>query len=271
MEVAPRGRILRAGYFPLEYHVAHPHARIGHGNRRHQCRRIRVPGSVEYLACPGGFHELAHIHHGHTITNVFDHAQIMGNKKISQVKLFLQFQQQVKHLCLHRHIQRLRLVPVIILSNKMLSLEDVKRLENHARVTFQSKGVWSEAETVAAMNRALFGNDVLPAHTSALVKRAVAYLHQNYARPLARWEIAEAIGVSEDYLTRVFNRELGLSPWDYLNRYRVLQAQNLLKTTNHSIGVVAKQVGFSDGAYFSRVFHKAMGMSPQAFRDTPFS
>ncbi|RPH59343.1 MAG: AraC family transcriptional regulator, partial [Chloroflexi bacterium] len=101
---------------------------------------------------------------------------------------------------------------------------------------------------------------------SALVKRAVAYLHQNYTRPLARWEIAEVVGVSEDYLTRVFNRELGLSPWDYLNRYRVLQAQNLLKTTSHSIGAIAKQVGFSDGAYFSRVFSKITGLSPQGYR-----
>jgi YesN/AraC family two-component response regulator len=162
---------------------------------------------------------------------------------------------------------RLRQTPVIVLSNKMLTLDDVKRLENHARVTFQSKGVWSEAETAAAMQRALSGEETLPAHTSALVKRAVAYLHQNFTRPLARWEIAEAVGVSEDYLTRVFNRELGLSPWDYLNRYRVLQAQNLLKTTSHSIGAIAKEVGFSDGAYFSRVFSKQVGISPQGYRE----
>jgi signal transduction histidine kinase/DNA-binding LacI/PurR family transcriptional regulator/AraC-like DNA-binding protein/CheY-like chemotaxis protein len=163
---------------------------------------------------------------------------------------------------------RLRQVPVIILSNKLLSLEDVKRLEHHARVTLQSKGIWSETETISVLNRALFGAENLPAHTSALVKRAVVYLHQNYSRPLSRWEIAEAIGVSEDYLTRVFNRELEISPWDYLNRYRMLQAQNLIKTTNHSIGVIAKQIGFNDGAYFSRVFHKITGMSPQAFRDS---
>ena len=32
------------------------------------------------------------------------------------------------------------------------------------------------------------------------------------------------VGASEDYLSRVFNRELGLSPWEYLNRYRIYQA-----------------------------------------------
>lgn len=162
-----------------------------------------------------------------------------------------------------------RHVPVVILSNKLLTLDDVKRLEGHALVTLQSKGALSEAEIVAALNRALFGADTLPPQTSALVKRAIVYLHQNYARPLSRWEIAEAIGVSQDYLSRVFSRELGLSPWGYLNRYRIGQAKALLRGTNDSIRSIARQVGFKDQAYFSRVFHNLTGVSPQAFREHP--
>jgi signal transduction histidine kinase/DNA-binding LacI/PurR family transcriptional regulator/AraC-like DNA-binding protein len=163
---------------------------------------------------------------------------------------------------------RWRQVPVLILSSKQLSLEDVKRLEHHARVTLQSKGVWSEAETISALNRALFGSEMLPAHTSALAKRAIAYLHQNFFRPLSRWEIAEAVGISEDYLTRVFTRELNVSPWDYLNRYRILQAQHLLRNTTFPIGVIARQVGFNDAAYFSRVFNKITGISPNEYRSS---
>lgn len=163
--------------------------------------------------------------------------------------------------------EKLRQVPVIILSNKMMTLEDVNRIESHTHVTLQSKGIWSDAETITAMNRAIFGTDSLPAHTSGLVKQTLAFLHQNYMRPITRWEIAEAVGVSEDYISRVFNRELNISPWDYLNRYRVLQAKNLLLKTTDTIGVIAHQVGFKDQAYFSRVFHKVTGISPQAFRE----
>jgi len=47
----------------------------------------------------------------------------------------------------------LRQVPVIVLSNKVLSLEDVKRIESHTHVTLQSKGIWSAEETVAALPR----------------------------------------------------------------------------------------------------------------------
>jgi len=162
----------------------------------------------------------------------------------------------------------LRHVPVIILSNKVLSLEDVKRIESHTRVTLQSKGIWSDAEMNTALNRAIFGTDTLPAQTSGLVKQAIAYLQQNYTHPISRWEIADAVGVSEDYLSRVFNRELNISPWDYLNRFRVLQSKHLLLHTTDAVGVIAHQVGFKDQAYFSRVFHKFTGMSPQGFRDS---
>ena len=165
----------------------------------------------------------------------------------------------------------LRQVPVVILSNKVLNLEDVKRIELHTRVTLQSKGIWSDAETITAMNRAIFGTDTLPTHTSGLVKQAIAFLHQNYTRSITRWEIANTVGVSEDYISRVFNRELSISPWDYLNRYRVLQSKQLLLSTTEAIGSIARQVGFKDQAYFSRVFHKVTGMSPQAFREKALS
>jgi YesN/AraC family two-component response regulator len=162
---------------------------------------------------------------------------------------------------------KIRRVPVLIMSSKVLTLDDVKRLEQHALVTFQSKGILSEAEIITSLHRALFGTDTLPRHTSALVKRAVAYLHQHYDRPLSRWEVAEAIGVSEDYLSRMFNRELGLSLWEYLNRYRIGRAKELLRHTNDNIRMVARQVGFKDQAYFSRVFRKLAGVPPNMFRE----
>lgn len=136
-------------------------------------------------------------------------------------------------------------------------------------MVFQSKGIWSEAEAATALHRALFGTDALPAHTSALAKRAVVYLQEHYTHAHSRWEIAEAVGVSEDYLGRVFSKELGLTPWEYLNRYRILQAKSLLLNSMENIGSIARQVGFNDQAYFSRVFRKVTGQSPQAFRRLP--
>jgi YesN/AraC family two-component response regulator len=162
-------------------------------------------------------------------------------------------------------------VPVIILTSKVLNLEDIKRIEQHTRVIVQSKGVLADDEIVAALHRSLFDTESLPPQTSTLVKRAVAYMNQNYARPLKRWEVAEAVGASENYFSRVFNQELGLSPWDYLNRFRVTQAKELFRCTQDNVKCVAGQVGFKDPKYFSRVFNKLTGLSPSEFRDQPNS
>jgi transcriptional regulator GlxA family with amidase domain len=162
---------------------------------------------------------------------------------------------------------RTQAVPVIILTSKVLNLDDIKRIEQHTHVVVQSKGILDDQEIIAALHHSLFGAETLPPETSLLVKRAVVYLHQNYVRPLRRWEIAEAIGVSENYLSRVFSQELGLSPWDYLNRFRVYRAKELLRRTQGSIKCVADQVGFKDQKYFSRVFHKLTDLSPSEFRE----
>jgi signal transduction histidine kinase/DNA-binding LacI/PurR family transcriptional regulator/CheY-like chemotaxis protein/AraC-like DNA-binding protein len=160
----------------------------------------------------------------------------------------------------------LRRVPVVVLTNKVLDADDVRRLEGHGRVTLQTKGVWSDEETIAALNRVLFGTEHLPPETGALVKRAVAWLARNHAAPVARWQLAEAVGASEDYLARVFHRDLGISPWDYLNRYRVHRAGQMLRGTDESVKAIAARVGFKDPAYFSRIFTRVTGHSPREIR-----
>jgi AraC-like DNA-binding protein len=161
---------------------------------------------------------------------------------------------------------RTRRVPVLVLSGRALTFDDVERLERHALVTFQSKGVLSADETAAALHRTLFGSERLPPRTGALVKRTIAYFHQHYDQPLTREEVASAVGASESYVTHVFRQELGLSPWDYLNRYRVGRARELLHATNDTITSIAHRVGFGDLSYFGRVFRKMTGLSPTEYR-----
>jgi AraC-like DNA-binding protein len=94
----------------------------------------------------------------------------------------------------------------------------------------------------------------------------MAYMHEHYAEPLSREEIAAHVGLSDDYLTSCFRKELGLTPVAYLNRYRVQQAKLLLKNTHKSITEIALEAGFSGSSYFSRIFHRETGMSPAEFR-----
>jgi AraC-like DNA-binding protein len=107
----------------------------------------------------------------------------------------------------------------------------------------------------------------LASHTSALVARAIDYIQHHHARDLSRHEIAAHIGVSENYLTLIFHREFGLSPWEYLHRYRVERAKSLLRETDESITAIAALVGFGDPAYFSRVFRKLERCAPREYRE----
>jgi signal transduction histidine kinase/DNA-binding LacI/PurR family transcriptional regulator/AraC-like DNA-binding protein len=157
------------------------------------------------------------------------------------------------------------LIPVIVVTGKILSYEDVKRLDA-PKVMLQTKGVLSDLESVAEIQRVLTAAAALPQPTSMLVKQAAAFIQQNYTRSFSLEELSETIGVSKSYLSRIFKTDTGISLWDYLNRYRIQKAKELLLLTDESITAIAAEVGYDDVGYFGRVFREIAGCSPRAFR-----
>jgi signal transduction histidine kinase/DNA-binding LacI/PurR family transcriptional regulator/AraC-like DNA-binding protein len=156
-------------------------------------------------------------------------------------------------------------IPVIVITGKILSYEDVKRLDV-PKVILQTKGVLSDEESIAEIQRVLTANSSLPQPTSTVVKNAAAYIQQNYTRSFSLEEVSETIGVSKSYLSRIFKMDMGISPWEYLNRFRTQKAKELLLLTDESITMIAADVGYEDVGYFGRVFHDITGCSPRAFR-----
>jgi AraC-like DNA-binding protein len=161
--------------------------------------------------------------------------------------------------------QRMRAIPVIVITGKTLTEHDMTRL-NQGVATVMSKGMFNPEETLAHLEAALERRRRLSDQAQALVRKAMAYIHSHYADPLTREELARFVGMSDDYLTYCFRQELGMTPIDYLNRYRVLQAQRLLRETNQSITTIALEVGFSSSSYFSRMFRRLTGRSPDEYR-----
>ena len=158
------------------------------------------------------------------------------------------------------------LVPVIVVTGKILSYEDVKRLDA-PKVLLQTKGVLSALESITEIQRVLTGNSAVTQPTGAIVKQASAYIQQNYGRSFSLEELAETIGVSKSYLSRIFKMEMGISLWDYLNRFRNQKAKELLRLTDASITEVAAEVGYEDAGYFARVFREICGCSPREYRN----
>lgn len=79
-------------------------------------------------------------------------------------------------------------------------------------------------------------------------------------------DVATAVGSNRTYVSNYFNREAGMTFYDYVNDKRIEYASNLLKTTQDSVKNIAYQSGFNSPQSFIRVFSKTKGMSPGEFR-----
>jgi signal transduction histidine kinase/AraC-like DNA-binding protein/ABC-type sugar transport system substrate-binding protein len=155
--------------------------------------------------------------------------------------------------------------PVLIISGKVLTRDEITRLQYPHTImrpklgsTTNELGDLFQQVTQAGINN--------PAHISSLARQAMAFIQTNFASAITREQIATAVGVSESYLTQVFQQELGITPWVYLTRYRITHAERLLRESNLSITDIAALSGFDDPGYFSKVFRSTTGVSPRAFR-----
>ncbi len=98
------------------------------------------------------------------------------------------------------------------------------------------------------------------------VRKALEYIRMNYSRKIAISEIAHQIGLDRSYLYSLFQVYVNTSPQDYLIRFRMEKACELLQTTSLSVGSIACSVGYEDPLLFSKVFKKAKGLSPREYR-----
>jgi two-component system, response regulator YesN len=103
-----------------------------------------------------------------------------------------------------------------------------------------------------------------------LIHQAVTYIHKNFSDPdLSLSQVAASVSLSPSHISVLFRQEMGATYRDYLTRVRIAHAKELLRTTNLLCAEVAYQCGYSDPHYFSHIFKKNTGMSPQQFRLHP--
>ncbi|MEA4887955.1 MAG: AraC family transcriptional regulator [Clostridiaceae bacterium] len=99
------------------------------------------------------------------------------------------------------------------------------------------------------------------------LRQAVRFIAGHYARSLSIREIAAHVGLDRSYLYSLFRRYLKQTPKEYLTRFRIGKAAELLKTPL-TISEVARSVGYEDALLFTKVFKKEKGMPPSIYRVT---
>ncbi len=98
------------------------------------------------------------------------------------------------------------------------------------------------------------------------LQSAVSFIKENYSGQFSTREIAQKIGVTPDYLSHLFRKELEMTVLEYRDRLRINAAKRLLSDTDTPVTQIAFSLGWNDSNYFSNVFTGETGLSPSAFR-----
>ncbi len=80
--------------------------------------------------------------------------------------------------------------------------------------------------------------------------------------------IANAIGISQGYLSSVFKKQTGSNLNDYVNQVKIEKARELLGLHEYMMYEISDMLGFENPYYFSKVFKKIMGMTPSEYEMT---
>ncbi|MFA6101418.1 MAG: AraC family transcriptional regulator [Victivallaceae bacterium] len=98
--------------------------------------------------------------------------------------------------------------------------------------------------------------------------KAYEYIADNLDRELELPRLAEITGVSQFHLVRIFKEKYGYPPIRFMQKLRIEKAKELLRREpgSRKIYEIAELSGFKDPLYFSKVFSKWTGMSPEKFR-----
>jgi AraC-like DNA-binding protein len=99
-----------------------------------------------------------------------------------------------------------------------------------------------------------------------VVESALKQIESNLCGPLSVADVAEQMGVSYSYLSRLFQASLGENVIGYIQRRRMERAVHMLCFTTLPIKSIAAEVGIDDLQRFNRFIHKRCGCSPRALR-----
>lgn len=98
------------------------------------------------------------------------------------------------------------------------------------------------------------------------IEAAIRLMNTRIEKSLTLDEIARHVRLSRQHLNHLFKNAVGFAPIDYYLRLKMRRACQLLDLTPLTVQEIAHSLGFKDPYYFSRLFHRTIGMSPTAYR-----
>lgn len=105
-------------------------------------------------------------------------------------------------------------------------------------------------------------NDIQNKKYSKHTVKAIKYIENYYKELISLQDIADTLGVNNTYLSKVFKIDTGSNLTEYINRYRIEKAKELIETQQYKIKDVYQMVGFSQYNYFFKVFKQLIECTP---------
>ena len=103
-------------------------------------------------------------------------------------------------------------------------------------------------------------------HYSKQVQKTLDYVKNHFSEPISLSSVADWLAITPQYLSKRFVHETNGNFIDYLNNYRLEQAQIMLSETKFQINEIARKTGYSDAKYFCTIFKKKTGITPNQYR-----
>jgi len=99
------------------------------------------------------------------------------------------------------------------------------------------------------------------------IKYLREYVENNYTFDISMQEVAEDMGYSDAYFSKLFKQYFNQNFTAYLTEYRIKKAKELLTDTNNSIKDISRMVGYEDSNYFAKISKRIVGEIPSKFRE----
>ena len=153
-------------------------------------------------------------------------------------------------------------------NNANKSCRQNDRIDNSKTDIYESLACADSRSDLAAILSSMVDDwyEINQATGNVYVRFAKEYIKENYQNDIRLSEIAQADSINPTYLSRIFSEETGETFSDYLIRYRIQLAKELLHNISINVSEVAEQVGYNDVKHFSSSFKKIVGISPKDYR-----
>ena len=148
----------------------------------------------------------------------------------------------------------------------MQEIEDIKNVYDVAILT--NKAERDLAAMVRDLKQSQSVSPVPAASGNPLIGQCKDYVFSHLHSRLTIQEIAEHFYVHPNYLTSLFRKETGMSLYQYILSEKMALVENLLIYSDYSLIEISSYLGFSSQSHLGKLFKKAVGMTPQQYRNT---